>query len=256
MTLIEFIAEYAPAIVSTILGAVALFVASARNQVDDRQQELAMQGLYLEVSREDRETMKALRRELDDQRKREIKLQEEITNLKVMTAQGRADSDSLVRDLEAAKEKRRQDEQQYQAQIDQLREANKQWDDKVKVMAKENGELREQVRTLQDDLQALQRRVQEVETRAQENADQAERLRSALDDETAKRERAEAERDALREERDRLAKQVNALQAQLDESDTRVREQAEALAALRAEIEQLKTQIKGKDEGDNDDTQA
>lgn len=243
MTWGDFWLENGPVIVSSLIGLIALFVASTKNKVDDRQQELAIQGAYLEASKEDRQEVREMRAMLSSLQRQELVRQEEVARLKVALAEGRASSDKLVNSLEYEKELRKTEAAKHEAGMEKVRAENMRLTDKVQVMTVENGELRQRVAALSEAMKLLQVRMDEVEAQSKANKQEAEALRVKVDEEKAARLAAEAARDKLRDERDALLDKVDNLQKELETERLRVTEQSEALQALRDELNEVRQKL-------------
>lgn len=181
------IATYIPELMTMLFAALALFVAftktqvkAAENGVTDRALELQMQGLYVEMSREDRAARDRLQQRHDE-------LVSAFTKVQVQLTQVAGERDNLRTLLETS---------------DKLHNAER------AQMTIERDDLKRQIGELKAQVEGLKNRIDDVGAVAAAN-------QSALEQERQARIQAERERDEALAERDKLQARVSELEAQV-----------------------------------------
>ena len=189
------LAAYLPEMMTMILAALALFVAytrtqvqAAENGVNDRALELQMQGLYVEMSREDR----AARDKLQE---RHDKLVENFARVQVQLTSVLGERENLKLLLETSGKL-------HKAEMTQ--------------MTVERDDLKRQISELKTQVEGLKNRIDDVGQIAEANQSALEKERQARLQAERERDAAIAERDKLREQVDKLRGEVEALRKQLE----------------------------------------
>lgn len=186
-----------------VLAGVAIFLGFLRNMNSDRKVELQMQGLYVQMSKEDRAARDNLQRKVDD-------LMKQVNEYRVQHIQAVGERNQLKLTLQKEREVHDAMIARYEARITAYEKSAEIMAAQIKDMERENTELKSTVATLKQEIAGLQSRIEAVAKRAETNATELEKERQS-------RIAVEAERDALKQERDSLKEQVEALGLRVDQ---------------------------------------